>query len=537
MSSRSVPPRCVEEEYAQFVLLRELMQFMTPLFVVSTNTACPTNQFFVAVPPDGVVEDFVVPGTSDEGKRLFQAVVRSHIFSGPSEDQLASLGGHSASLSRGVSTDEPGAEAGAIITVVSSSGVAHSAVIEKCVTLPSNPSFTFLFVNRSLHHVLPMSRRTLASMRSFGVSGSQPLWQRVPCSAMRPIRAQIKLLQRTDHPNTSGSDIITSEMLLPYFKSDEQSFRQFVVDFAIEKGDEIVLRRLSVGPTKRPESQPDEIVTSTVVVQGALQTSLDKAMMFIDTEVGIFRSSYMLVKGYEDFIVAKVLQMVDTACELVADEVDDDNNGIDADDCDVAVKRCSLENKVDDVESGWSEEDQEQLGVAFHSLVTGGLGAKLIPHWEDIYYNEDFAFCHACGVLRRRAGSLELLGAPFPHVAPGHCDQVIQLLRLLDDRSLSVFSYMRIMESSITAAVDLVTHTAVAAGGSNVEVTADICIPLIVYLLVLTGPKCLPSRVKYILEFCTPVLEMSALGYALTTFEAAAVQLLEEYRVRVTLHD
>lgn len=517
---------------------------MTPLFVVSTHSACETNQFYVAVPPDKMVDEFVVPGTSGSGKRLFQAVVRSHIFSGSAEGQLTSLGGHSASLSLSKPIEHEAAgtlpfSPYSVLTVVSSSGVTHSASVLRAVKLSTNDAFTFLFTDLSMHHVMPMSRRTVASMKSFGVSGNQPLWQRIPCSAMRPIRARIKEFKHNGASETSPN--ITADVLLGCFKSDEQTFRQFVVDFAMEKGEEILLRKLALrstgscpqsphSPAAAPSKNNHEDDAATV--QGALQKSMDKAMMFIDTEVGIFKSSYLVVKGYEDFAIAKLLQIVDTAAELAIGEegevVDDD-----IDDCDIAVAQPGRRNSCEAVSSGWSEEDEEQLGVAFHTLVTGGLSSKLIPHWEEMNYNEDFAFCHACGVLRRREGSLENLRSCFPDLVPEYCDQIVVLIRLFDDHTLSVFSYMRIMESIIASAVDLVAQTS----STNVEVTADICIPLIVYLLVLAGPKSLPSRIKYVLEFCTPVLEMSALGYALTTFEAACVQLLEEYRLHVTMHD
>lgn len=548
------PPTCIEQEFEHYVLLRELIQYMTPLFVVSTHSACDTNQFFVAVPPDRMVEDFVVPGTSGLGKRLFQAVVRSHIFSGAEESHLTSFGGHSASVSLAElyeheDSSTPKACPYSVLTVSSSSGVSHSATVIRAVRLSTNPSFTFLFTDLSMHHVMPMSRRTVASMRSFGVSGTQPLWQRVPCSAMRPIRARTNELgeKRKDLQNLSPK--ISIDKLLAYFKSDEQSFRQFVVDFAMEKGEEILLRRTSAatpgGSTPQsPQSPSSQASVATpskaskhdedaAVVQGVLQKSMDKAMMFIDTEVGIFRSSYIVVKGYEDFAIAKMLQIVDTAAELaIGDEGEQADDDID--DCDIAViSQPARRNSCESVLNGWSEEDEEQLGVAFHTLVTSGLSTKMITHWEEINYNEDFAFCHACGVLRRREGRLEELRSCFPDLLPEYCDQIVVLIRLLDDHTLSVFSYMRIMETTIAVAVDLVAQSS----SNNVEVTADICIPLIVYLLVVTGPKCLPSRIKYILECCTPVLEMSALGYALTTFEAACVQLLEEYRLHVTMQE
>jgi hypothetical protein len=552
MSRLMPPPSCIEQEFEQYVLLRELIHFMTPLFVVSTHSACDTNQFFVAVPPDKMVEDFVVPGTTGLEKRLFQAVVRSHIFSGAEEGHLTSFGGHSASVSFAKLSDHEASTAPmgcpyAVLTVSSSSGVSHSATVLRAVRLSTNPSFTFLFTDLSMHHVMPMSRRTVASMRSFGVSGTQPLWQRVPCSAIRPIRARTKELGEKRNDLQDLTPKIPTERLLAYFKSDEQSFRQFVVDFAMEKGEEILMRRMSTAATGLDPQSPHSPVAAqslstpskagkhdddAAAVQGVLQKSMDKAMMFIDTEVGIFRSSYLVVKGYEDFAIAKMLQIVDTAVELaIGDEGEQAEDDID--DCDIAVHHPARRNSCESVLNGWSEEDEEQLGVAFHTLVTSGLSTKMIMHWEDINYNEDFAFCHACGVLRRREGRLEDLRSCFPDLIPECCDQIVVLVKLLDDHTLSVFSYMRIMESTIAVAVDLVAQVS----SSSVEVTADICIPLIVYLLVVSGPKCLPSRIKYILECCTPVLEMSALGYALTTFEAACVQLLEEYRLHVTMQE
>lgn len=536
---------------SQYALLRELLEFMTPLYIVALGSASETNVHYIAVPPDNALEDFIVghnvnldtSGASDSStvsvskrSRVVQAVVRSHIFRSNGGDQFLSLGGHSANVTWN-SEDQQQHEGGlalGTLNVRTPQGHLITAVVHRVLTC-DNPHFTFLFVDTCLHQTSSMARRSVASIKIYGIGGHQPLWQRIPCSAAKVIRAA-----QNTNDSLSQTNISTSE-LLQLFKSDEQSFRHFVVDFAIEREDEIQLRRLSLCPDTDKAgigSSPSTALTASHSAADtqhltALQGNIDRAMMFTDTEVAMFLSAYVVMPGFEGFAVSKVHQMIETATEIALGESldggDDGNTLVLGDDCSVA---CLPADECAEAELVWTEEDHEQLVVAFHTIIGGSLAVKLVPHWEEIYYNEDFAFHHACCMLHRKA-VLEELSTGIALLTSEQCSQVSRLVCALDDRSLSVFSYMRIMESVVNASIDLLTR---ASKGTSCEVTADICIPLIVIVLVHAAPSYLPSRIKYLLDLSIPVLEMSSLGYALTTFEAAAEQLLEEYRQRVVVN-
>ena len=177
-----------------------------------------------------------------------------------------------------------------------------------------------------------------------------------------------------------------------------------------------------------------------------------------------------------------------------------------------------------------SDDDEEQVGAVLHVIVTSGIAQKLNSHWSSVHSVEDYAFSHACISLRK---SIEKRLPEFlPDICVGKVTTdtfapTIRLCRFIDSPAASIFSIMRAMEASISSVVTIVTDC--CPPGKTHEVTADVCIPMIVLVLILSGLQHLPSRIKLILELIAPVLELSSLGYALTTFEASAEQIHYEY--------
>jgi hypothetical protein len=488
----------------KFLLLRELMEFMTPLFVLMRTGQQTHTRYYIVVPPDDELADFITEGEAPmngsfaaKTARCAQAAVRAHILHGADPSQLSSLLGFSAVL-----TLEPPAQQGPVegssraslfsalgsVSVADPHGNCMSAeilAVERLVhagpQLPLGTSgtslgCTLLFVNKAVYSnqrqrpKLPMTAKLLAQKCRMSMI---PMWQRLPNSAALFVASA----ERSD---------VTTSVLLSKFESDEKSFRTLISDFAAEK-----VESLDNPEHKRRVSQ-----------------LVDDAMMQMETEVTMFRTSYLCVDGYETYIKAKVMQIIETAVETVLD-VREDTEWV----------------EVVDREDLWTDDEKEQVIVSVHTVVSGEIASKVLRHWEGVHHNEDFAFHHACCSLQQRLTLSELVRVPgIEQVPPGHFDAAVAVVSVLNSHTLSVFSMMRVMETAISVVVELLQTCGVMS-----DVTADLAIPLMVFVIVQARPTALPSRIRYILDMSVPSLEMSSLGYALTTFEASAAHVLEEY--------
>ena len=153
----------------------------------------------------------------------------------------------------------------------------------------------------------------------------------------------------------------------------------------------------------------------------------------------------------------------------------------------------------------------------------------VLSHWVTTNEVEDIAFQHACISLARRLSVSDFspTGSDDADLELCNFENAIDTMVRLDTLTgLSVFSYMRMMEAIITMVVD-------ATAAVIQDVTADVCIPLVVFVIVSAAPRRLPSILKFLMDFMIPILEMSSLGYSYTTFEAGAAQVMEEYIRRV----
>jgi hypothetical protein len=271
------------------------------------------------------------------------------------------------------------------------------------------------------------------------------------------------------------------------FKHDESLFRHLLDEMIAEK-----VAELKYDDRKRAALE--------------IAKAMDDALVVLDTEATMFSSSYICVSGFEDFTISKVMQIIESAT-------------------DVALGDGPNAPEVQGETSWWSEDEREQLLVAFHSIVLKHIGEKLSDHWEAEYLNDDIAFRHACWALNESISAPRDIIRELPELRHDAFLQPLELVRLLDQRDASVFTLMRIMEVVISTTIDSVQRSC-----TNAEVTADLCIPLIVYIIVVSQPLRFQSRLRFIMDFTIPVLEMSSLGYALTTFEAASAQILDEYR-------
>ena len=495
----------------KYVLLRELMEHMTPLFILIRSQSSSLSRYYVLVPPDEELNDFVTEGESAvvaaagaRSVRCAQSAVRAHILHGPGPLNLSSLLGFTAVLEMAPPSVPQGdgeqptlfASLGSV-TVTDTHGNTTRAMIQAVEQLPpvmtfgdkesdatNNGSCTFLFVDRAVYTnqrqrpKQPLTAKLLAQKCRMSMI---PVWQRLPNSAA-------SFLSSSVNPKD-----VTEEVLLSKFQADEKSFRTLISDFAAEK-----IESLENAADKRRVAQ-----------------LVDTAMMQLETEVTIFQASYVCMPGYEQFIVAKVLQVIETAVETALDIKSEEAEDFDT---------CYLGS-----DGKWTEDEKEQMIVAVHTVVCGAVAPKVLLHWEDVNHNEDFAFHHACCSLKISMTLSELLRVPnIEQVSPSHFDPAVAVVSVLNKRTLSVFSLMRVMETTISLVVELLQTCGVLS-----DVTADLCIPLIVFVIVQTCPTSLPSRIKYILDMSIPSLEMSSLGYALTTFEAAAAHVLQEYKDRV----
>ncbi|EKG01763.1 hypothetical protein TCSYLVIO_007230 [Trypanosoma cruzi] len=280
-----------------------------------------------------------------------------------------------------------------------------------------------------------------------------------------------------------GQNYVWSRLQKPNFSGEVSLLQQF-------KNDENVLRTFLEGiPLQKKDAGCEGM---------ELQKQLDDAFLFVETEVGIMSSSYVCMLGYEPLIVAKVLQISTAGADAVS---------------------CFF---VD------LEREKEDVLVAFHAVVTGALSHKLVPHWDDLMNRENVAFSHACNKLKQ--------AYPFQHFLPSLLGKLpvssflaeIELIRVLDATSLSVLSFMRAMDCTLGLLMEALTRY-----GCHEDSTADNCISFLCALIIAATPAFLPARIRYIRDFSLFVMDVSSMGYASTTFEAAATQIMEEYRLHV----
>jgi hypothetical protein len=485
----------------KYVLLRELMEFMTPLFILirAGQSGGSQSRYYVVVPPDEQLSDFITEGEGPHSGsfaarsiRCAQSAVRAHILHGSEPNHLSSLLGFSAVVDLAQSAVPPAEGEQALfaalgtVSVADAHGNTMTATIQAVERLTAGNlpmgstsngiGCTLLFVDKAVYSSQrqrpkqPLTAKLLAQKCRMSMI---PVWQRLPNSAASFLA-------------TAGPKDISSSALLARFQTDEKSFRTLISDFAAEK-----VETLDTAEDKR-----------------RVALLVDRAMMLLETEVTMFQSSYVCMAGYEAYIVAKVLQVVESAVETALD-----------------VRSETDWVEVEEKDELWTDDEKEQMVVSVHTVVSSAVAPKVLLHWESVYHNEDFAFHHACCSLQRTMTLCELLRVPgIEKVSPSHFDSAVAVVSVLNSQTLSVFSMMRVMETTISLVVELLQTCGVLS-----DVTADLAIPLIVFVIVQTRPTCLPSRIKYILDMSIPSLEMSSLGYALTTFEAAAAHVLEEY--------
>ncbi|KEG11417.1 hypothetical protein DQ04_02641040 [Trypanosoma grayi] len=277
---------------------------------------------------------------------------------------------------------------------------------------------------------------------------------------------------------------VWSRLHKPTTTNETPAFEQY-------KGDENALRSFLEEIVNRKSEENDN--------SKRLRKQLDEALLYVETEVGIMLLSYVCMPGYEQLIVAKVHQIVTTGA-------------------DAATSDCCF-----------SEEDREDILVSFHTIVSGALSRKLVPHWDNMMQRENIAFNHACRTLKQAYPFRHFLPRSLPLVPESCFASAIRLVRLLESDSLSALSLMRVMEGALNTLMD-----ALAAHDCSANSTADVCISLAVALVVAAEPVLLPARIRYITDFGLVAMEMSAAGYAVTTFEAASTQIMEEYRLHIS---
>ena len=242
------------------------------------------------------------------------------------------------------------------------------------------------------------------------------------------------------------------------------------------------------------------------------QTELDPILMSMDTELSIFMSSYICVKGFERFTTAKVNQIAESVVEqvlelLVAEDV-----------------AASSDDSID-------EDTRELVIVSFHTLVTERLASSLVPHWRVINEVEDYAFHHACCSLSRSLDQRSCwidAGLPSEKLPEAGIafESAVAMLHNLESPH-GVLVTLRFMEIVIDLVVECIGRT------NACEVTADVCIPFMVFVIAQAKLEYLHSTMKYVDTFMIGVFESSSLCYAFTTFEAACAQLLHEYSAKV----
>eukprot|EP00672_Neobodo_designis_P020428 CAMPEP_0174842888 /NCGR_PEP_ID=MMETSP1114-20130205/10177_1 /TAXON_ID=312471 /ORGANISM="Neobodo designis, Strain CCAP 1951/1" /LENGTH=702 /DNA_ID=CAMNT_0016077099 /DNA_START=83 /DNA_END=2187 /DNA_ORIENTATION=+ len=313
----------------------------------------------------------------------------------------------------------------------------------------------------------------------------------------------------------------------------------------------------------------------------------DAVLLRLDTEAVIFESTYVCVPGYEEFTVAKVNAIVEALTQDFIRDVNAKTSGSERpvvatpkrdgtaseEDAASAVdspatypRKLPEEAERGLSETGIRDNDVDVVVTAIHAITTAAFAPVLVPHWRDLHESDDTVFHRQClelGVLldKRRDprndsvanASVEFSRGPSApvidtaqHTQTGRrigredapppatmfgmnvrsvpeqaLEPAIHLLREFDN-AFSVFTYMRVAERALTVAMQVM-----AAEGF--PLTADISIPVLMYLLVRAAPRRLRSTVAFVTAFRLEALDMSALGYSFTTVEAAAHQLDREH--------
>jgi hypothetical protein len=304
-------------------------------------------------------------------------------------------------------------------------------------------------------------------------------------------------------------------------------------------------------------------------------SAADKVLLRLDTEAVIFESTYVCVTGFEEFTVAKVNAIVESLTQQFLDAVVADGVAAKATEqarrvaaeeakklkaraskataaaaAAAARKQQGTEQAAEVAEvpksvpcplelpsgakgtlvDGIPDADVDIVVSAVHAITTAAFAGVLLPHWRKVHAADDHAFARHCRALsdeissrlRGNAGgkAVNMLGidiARLPHQA---LEPAAVLTREFS-RTYSVFTYMRVAERILGIAMN-----AMAAEG--VVMTADMTIPVLVYLLARGAPDTLRSTIAFVTSFSLQALDMSALGYSFTTIEAAAHQLVQE---------
>ena len=314
----------------------------------------------------------------------------------------------------------------------------------------------------------------------------------------------------------------------------------------------------------------------------------DKVMLRLDTEAVIFESTYVCVPGFEEFTVAKVNAVVEALTQEFIRDVNakagkrptasgdaagaPQPQGAAAEESHSAPfespatypRKLTEEAERGLSQSGIRDNDVDVVVTAVHAITTAAFAPVLVPHWRELHQAEDAAFHMECVELNAlldrkrdpRNDGVSNTTADFSRTAPAAApiidaaqhggrrgrdeppaasmfglnvrsvpetalEPAVHLLREFD-ASFSVFTYMRVAERALTVAMQVM-----AAEGF--PLTADISIPVLMYLLVRASPQRLRSTVAFVTSFRLEALDMSALGYSFTTVEAAAHQLAREY--------
>lgn len=572
-ASRAQPaPAHIEQEQiwkSRYSLLREFMDFMTPLYQVlkGTDEAPQTKQHFIVVPPDDALEQ---RGLLMPGGRVSHTTVRAHVVSRSRSDgaistmlgaavHLALVESEAAIISAPPSTRASGVGGGATsaTTRMSSPPTAVNGVGGARRESGAIPRTGSSVSNRLRDNIADASVAASSSTATFirGSGGSSldlfaghGTISVTHASGVR-CEAEIVGLEKLRGGSSVGSGgclvllfvsaplvpardeavnkrIHTSISLVPIGHAGAASRRSVVEGQAGDLGGSLRYssmpqwqRRPCFGRKVPPTSDADsfravleEIAAENAAAAADTESMLkcDNAMTHVDTELAMFCSSYVCMPGFEEYIVARVNQITEGGIERFQEDSSSADEGASS--------------------SAIDEDQNEEVIVAFHTIVTAGVSEMLLQHWERTNEVEDIAFHHACTSLGRKMTVGDVLASGgCQEAAVEQCDfepAIAMMIDLDEQPGLSVLSYMRLMESIIALVVEAVTAVLK-------DVTADVCIPLVVYVIVAAAPRRLPSILKFIMDFMIPILEMSSLGYSYTTFEAAAAQVMEEYLTRV----
>lgn len=506
--------------------------------------------------------------------RIRHNVVRCHIFQGDRHRRtkrrsveevpiaLTGLSGLSAELvfhlQSSATTESFTADPNSSVATVSITPVAvplpSAAAVNTNINITGFDTIgnlTLLYAKQAVVQIAPRDGSSehpvsAGNNNSFGASttsptnGSQMWWQRVPISVISSLPAEC--------------DPKPTECLLAAAAAEaENETLRADQDIKLHSLERQSIFNFSPEPQIATLFRQDEQRLTAVLIKELEPRGfpLDETLTSLDTEIGIFNSSYVCMKGFESFIVSKVSSIVEAAQEnLVGYNASSDAHSAVGSTKDISRTALMATSPVsaphmlsssarsrDDSSyqnRNLTDEEEEQVEAVLHVMVTSGIALKINEHWASVNSVDDYAFYHACVSLRK---SIQKRLVEFlPDICVGKVtiatfSDTIRICKYIDAPEASLFSIMRAMEGAINSIVTLVTNC--CEPGKTHEVTADVCIPLVVLVLILAALNHLPSRIRLILEFIVPVLELSSLGYALTTFEASAEQIHQEYALMV----